>query len=77
VIIRGTFTEKKFAPIRFVSQGRPPLNSNLFRSEKLEQYFHEFFVWTRLNKPLASHKNIYGHKDLDIGISTNRTFEPS
>ncbi len=61
-----------------VSQGRPLLNSNLFGSEKLEQiFFHEFFAWTRLNKPLASHKTIYEHKDLDIWFSTNRTFDPS
>jgi hypothetical protein len=72
------FHRKKFAPIRFVSQGRPSLNSNLFRSEKLEQiFFHKFFAWTRLNKPLASHKTIYGHKDLDIWFSTDRISDPS
>jgi hypothetical protein len=77
VIIWGTFTEKKFAPMRFVSQGRPSVNSNLFRSEKLEQiFFHEFFAWIS-SKSLASHKYIYEHKDLDTWFSTNRTFDPS
>ncbi len=40
-------------------------------------FFHEFFAWTRLNKPLASHKTIYGHKDFAIWFSTNQTFDPS
>ncbi len=40
-------------------------------------FFHKFFAWTRLSKPLASHKTVYSYKDLDIWFFTNRTFDPS
>ncbi len=72
------FHRKKFAPIHGGGGGRPAEPFKLFRSKKVEQiFFHEFFAWTRLNKPLASQKTIYEHKDLAIWFSTNWTFDPS
>jgi hypothetical protein len=38
------FHRKKFVPVRFVRQGRPPSKSELTRSKKLEQIFFMIFL---------------------------------
>ncbi len=40
--------------------------SPYFDPKSWNEIFYEFFEWTRLNYTIASHKTIYGHKDLAI-----------